>query len=147
MPHIQKSIDINSPAEEVFELLSDPNRLPEYTPGVTGVEDVHQSGRHIGDSFKANYSVMGLHIPMTFTATAYEKPTKLAVRFEGGMKGNWTWTLEPRGNATHMDMQIDYDMGGGILGKAVNALLLERMNEKNAERFLEDLKMVSEAAS
>ena len=34
---------------------------------------------------------------------------------------------------------------GGILGKAMNAVLVERMNEKNAERLLENLKLVSEA--
>ena len=142
---ITKSIDIDAPVEKVFELLNDPKRVPKYAPGVTSVEDVRQSEQHIGDSFRATYAVLGLHFPMTFTVTGYEQPTKLSTRFEGGMKGTWLWQLEPRGNSTHLTTQMEYEMAVGILGKAMNAMLVERMNEKNAEQLLENLKLVSEA--
>ncbi len=95
--------------------------------------------------WSATYAVLGLHFPMTFTATEYEHPTKLTRRFEGGMKGTWTWLLEPRGNSTHMATAMEYEMAGGILGKAMNAVLVERMNEKNAKGMLKNLKLVSEA--
>jgi hypothetical protein len=36
-------------------------------------------------------------------------------------------------------------MPGGVLGKAIDALLMERMNEKNAERMLENIKMIVES--
>ncbi len=145
MATIHKSIDIDAPVEKVFELLNDPKRVPEYAPGVTSVEDVRQSEQHIGDSFRATYAVLGLHFPMTFTVTEYEQPTKLSTRFEGGMKGTWIWLLEPRGTSTHLTTQMEYEMAGGIFGKAMNAMLVERMNEKNAEQLLENLKLVSEA--
>ena len=144
MATIHKTIDINVPAEKVFELLIDPKRFPEYAPGVASVEDIRQSEQHIGDSFRVTYSVLGLHFPMTFTATEYEQPTRLSTRFEGSMKGTWTWLLEPRGNSTHITAALEYEMTGGILGKAINTVLVERMNEKNAERLLENLKLVSE---
>jgi carbon monoxide dehydrogenase subunit G len=145
MVTIHKSIDIDAPAERVFEMLTDPKRLPEYVLGLVSVEGIRQTEQHIGDSFRATYSVLGLHFPMTFTATEYEPPTKLIRRFEGGMKGTWTWLLEPRGKSTHLTTAMEYEMAGGILGKAMNAALVERMNEKNAKRMLENLKMVSEA--
>ncbi len=145
MATIHKSIDIDAPAERVFEMLTNPKRLPEYAPGLISVEDIRQTEQHIGDSFRATYSVLGLHFPMTFTATEYEQPTKLTMRFEGGMKGTWTWLLEPRGKSTHLTTAMEYEMAGGILGKAMNAVLVERMNEKNAERLLENLKLISEA--
>ncbi len=145
MATIHKSIDIDAPAERVFAMLTDPRRLPEYAPGLISVENIRQTEQHIGDSFRATYSVLGLHFPMTFTATEYEQPTKLTTRFEGGMKGTWTWLLEPRGTSTHLTTTMEYEMAGGALGKAMNAVLVERMNEKNAERLLENLKLVSEA--
>ena len=83
MATITKSIEIDAPVEKVFELLNDPKRVPEYAPGVTSVEDVRQSEQHLGDSFRAIYSVLRLDFPMTFTATEYEQPTKLTTRFEG----------------------------------------------------------------
>ena len=47
---------------------------------------------------------------------------------------------------TRVTWHIDYTMKGGILGKAVNALLVQRLNEKNVERSLENLKLICEAA-
>ena len=35
---------------------------------------------------------------------------------------------------------MEYEMAGGILDKAMNAVLVERMNEKNAKGVLENLK-------
>ncbi len=145
MATIHKSIDIDAPAERVFEVLTDPKRLPEYAPGLVSVEDIQQTEQHLGDSFRATYAVLGLHFPMIFTATEYEQPTRLTTRFEGGMKGTWTWMLVPREKRTHLTTVMEYEMAGGILGKAMNAVLVERMNEKNAERLLENLKLVSEA--
>lgn len=146
MATIHQSIDINAPAERVFAILTDPKRLPEYAPGVTSVEDIWQTEQRLGDSFRTTYAVLGLHFPMSFTVTEHEPATKRTMRFEGGMKGAWTWRLSPQGKSTHLTTTMEYEMTGGILGKAVNAMLVERMNEKNAERLLENLKLVSEAA-
>ena len=147
MATIRKSIDIDAPAERVFAILTDPKRLPEYAPGVISVEDIRQTEQHVDNSFRATYSVLGLHFPVTFTFTEYEQPTKLTSRFEGGMQGTWTWRLSPRGKSTCLTTEMEYEMAGGILGKAMNAVLVERMNEKNTERMLENLKLVSEATS
>ena len=68
------------------------------------------------------YAVLGLHFPVTFTVTEYEPPTRRATRFEGGMKGAWTWLLEPRGKSTHLTTSMEYEMAGGILGKAMSAI-------------------------
>lgn len=146
MATINKSIDIDAPAEQVFAILTDPGRLSEYAPGVTNVEGIRSTEQHIGDSYRATYSALGLHFPMTFTVIEHERPTRRTTRFEGGMKGAWTWTLAPQGMGTHLTTTMEYEMSGGILGKAMNAILVERMNEKNAERMLENLKLVSEAA-
>lgn len=144
MAVVQKTIPINAPVETVFEVLNDPNRIPEVAPGVSRVDQVRHEGR-VGDSFRTVYSVMGLGFPMKFTTVEYTSPTRIIQRMEGGMTGTFTWILEPRDGATQATVRIDYEMMGGVLGKAVNALLLERMNEKNAERMLENLKMISEA--
>jgi len=146
MATIHKSIDIDAPVERVFEILTDPRRLPEYAQGLISVEDIRQTEQHVGDSFRAIYSVLGLRFPMTFTATEYEHPSTLTRCFEGGMKGTWTWRLEPQGKGTHVTTAMEYEMAGGILGKAMNAVLVERMNEKNAKGMLENLKLVSEAS-
>ena len=144
MAVIEKSIVIHAPIEKVFELLDDPHRIPEYSPSVSRVEDVHQSdGRH-GDSVRIHYSLMGIDLPTTLTVREHTRPGKIVVGLHGAVHGTVTTTLEPQGDATQVKMHVDYEIRGGRVGKAIDHLLLERMTEKNAERWLENVKLITE---
>ncbi len=144
MSVIERSNTVNAPLERVFALLDAPERLAEWTPGITRVADVKQTPQRTGDSSRVTYSVLGLRFPTKLTVLDYAKPRKLTVKMEGGLRGTVAWNLEPTGSAAKVTVRFDYTMKGGILGKAVNALLVERMNEKNTERMLENLKIVVE---
>ena len=146
MSVIQRSIIIDAPMEQVFEVLEDPNHVPQYAPGVSRVDDVQRSEERVGDSYRTVCSVMGLDFPTKFTTLEYERPRKFIAQMDGAMTGDFTWTLAPQDGSTQMNLRIDYEMKGGILGKAMDTLLVERMNQKNAERMLENLKMLSEAS-
>ena|SRR5437016_3753695 len=45
-----------------------------------------------------------------------------------------------RGKSTNLTTAMKYEMAGGILGKAMHTVLVERMNEKNAERPPENMR-------
>ncbi len=145
MTVIEKSIVINAPIEQIFEMLNDPHRIQQFAPDVSRVEEVRETPNHIGASFRAVYSVMGIDIPTTFTVIDYAEPHKLVARMEGGQTGTFSWQMEPHGDATRLTVRIDYQLKGGLLGRAVDALLVERMNEKNTGHMLENLKTLSEA--
>ena len=145
MAAIQKTIVVNAPIEQVFQALDDPDKMPLYVPNVTKISDVQRSDARLGDRFQATYAMMGMHFEEKFTYTEYERPRKIAAQFADGMTGTMSCTLEPLGDSTRLSLEISYQMRGGVLGKAVDALLVERMNEKNAERMLENIKMIVES--
>jgi carbon monoxide dehydrogenase subunit G len=145
MTVIDQSISIDAPPERVFEWIDNPERLPEYVPGVRRVDNVQRSDRRVGDSFQLHYSVLGLEAPTKFTTVEYTKPERIVEQMDGAFIGTFATTLRPEGRGTRVNVRIQYTMKGGLVGKAVNTLLVERLNEKNAEHFLENLKIVSEA--
>jgi carbon monoxide dehydrogenase subunit G len=144
MAHITKSTMINSPPDKVFKALDDPNQMPTIVPAVSRVSDVKLSPRRVGDTFRVTYGLMGMHFDLDFTNVENLPPKKIVRQFEGGMSGKMSYTLEPEGDMTKVSFDVEYQMSGGVLGKAMNRLLVERMNEKNAERMLENLKMLME---
>ncbi len=65
---------------------------------------------------------------------------------DGSLIGTFAIAVKPEGRATHVNLRIQYHMKGGLLGQAIDSLVIERLNEKNAEHFLENLKILGEAA-
>ena len=146
MPSVQKEITIDAPIDVVFRTLDDPEAMPEYVPSVREVGDVQRSDRRLGDSFTAIYSMFGVKLAEKFTYIEYAPPWRIKVRFEGAMTGTMGCALEPWNGATRVHLEIDYELRGGALGKAVSAVLVERMNAQTAQHMLENIKLLVETA-
>jgi carbon monoxide dehydrogenase subunit G len=142
MSEIHKTTTFDSPVAKVFELVDNPENIPKYIPNVERVADVKRTDGRIGDTFRVIYKVLGMTFDEKFTVTGYEPKRKLVSNFDGGMKGTFSWTFEPQGSQTECSLDIEYQVGGGVLGKAADALLLERSNEKNMDQSLENLRRV-----
>lgn len=145
MPRIQKAATVNAPAERVFQAIDDPEMMERYVPSVTKVSDVQRTDARLGDTFRVTYEMLGIHFDQLFTYSEYDRPRKLAARFTGAMAGTMRCHLEPLDSGTHVTLEIDYQMPGGVLGKAANRLVAERMNEQTAERMLENIKAQAES--
>jgi uncharacterized membrane protein len=146
MPSVQKEITIDAPIDVVFRALDDPEAMPQYVPSVREVGDVQRTDRRIGDSFTAIYSMFGVKLTEKFTYIEYAPPWRIKARFEGAMTGTMGCALDPWNGATRVRLEIDYELRGGALGKAVSAALVERMNAQTAEHMLENIKLLVEAA-
>jgi carbon monoxide dehydrogenase subunit G len=73
---------------------------------------------------------------------AVVSPRKAGSRFEGGMKGTFDWSFEPQGEQTKTSVDVRYELAGGVLGKAVDALVPERTNEKTIEDMLQNMRRI-----
>ncbi|SRR5216684_6435010 len=139
MAEIHKVATIDAPIARVFDIVDDPSTFPKYVPNVREVVDVHRSDRRVGDSFRVIYRVLGITFDEKFTVTDYQRPDRIKSKFEGGMKGMFAWTFEQRGESTNIRVDVDYQLAGGPLGKAVDAVMLKRINEKTIDDLLKNL--------
>src|SRR5713226_6580692 len=143
MAEIHKSTTVAAPADKVFEIVDDPENFPKYVPNVHDVVDVRRSAGRIGDSFRVIYKVLGVTFDERFTVTDYARPYRITSTFSGGMTGTFAWTFEPQGEGSKINIDIDYQLAGGPLGKAVDSLMLQRVNEKTIEDTLQNLGRVA----
>ena len=147
MAEIKKSVTIDATANEVFDIVEDPSNFTKFVPNVSEVVDIHRTERRIGDTFRVVYKVLGLTFDEKFTTTEYDRPTYLTSAFKGGMNGTFRWSFEPHGRQCQVTVEIKYDVAGGALGKAVDAVMLERTNAKSIEGMLENLRRMAVKAS
>ena len=145
MTKLSRAVVVNAPAENVFRVLEDLDALPLLYNCVCNVSDVRRTSVHVGDAFRGTFSVVGLQFDVAFTRTEIAPPVKLVDRFEGAMNGVMAFGLEPRGAATRVSLDVDYEISRGLLGRIVNRILFVQVAEKNAERVLENLALVVES--
>jgi len=139
MAEIHKSATIDAPIEKVFDFVDDPANFPRYVPNVERVADVIRTEKRLGDSFRVIYKVLGVTFDEKFKVTAHQRPNRLGSSFEGGMKGTFAWGFAPEGNQTQVKVDIAYTLAGGPIGKAIDAMMLERTNEKTIEQMLQNI--------
>ena len=144
MPTIERSITIAAPVEDVFAVVDDPKRQTEWLPGVTKVADVVRTQDRVGDTYKATYSILGMRFATKISLLQWEKNKGYVERMEGSLPGTFAVNCEPNEQGTRLTLRIDYTITMGVLGKAMNRLLFERMNEKTIERGVENLKLLCE---
>ena len=139
----EASVTINTPTEKVFNAVADPQKMAEYSNAsvLTGVKG---NPGEPGSSADWEYNVAGMKLHATTTVTLVNRPKKLIQNMTGAMPGRWIWNLKQKGKATTVDFCIEYDLPGGIFGKMVDRLFLGRMNQKNLEKTLQDLKAYCE---
>lgn len=145
MSVVEKSIVIRAPVEEVFAINEDPRRVMEFVPGILRVSDYSYTPKRVGDIARITYSVLGLRFPSKVTVLEWAKNERMVTKMEGALKGTLTFSFTHVEGFTRVVWRVDYSMRGGILGQAANILLVQRMNEKNVERSLENLKLICES--
>ena len=147
MSHLSTTLRIGAPATAVFDLIADPARSPEWQSLVVEMGDI--TGRHgaIGSSFVGFYRVAGRKLAGRFIVTASERPTVFQVN--GTTTGGWArWTtmIEPAGAACDLQVKLEYELPGEIVGSLFGLLTGNRI-EREFRRTYDNLRQLAETGT
>ncbi len=148
MGTIARSTTIDCPPAEVFAVLANVERLPEFSDMTVAVRGGPGRDLQAGDRFEQVVKLLGQALETEGEVAEVTAPSLL--RFEGKATAGATATLverlTPAGSGTHVELEVDYDLPLGILGDAVDAVYLHGKNEEQADQILARLKALCEAA-
>ena len=145
---IHATVTIETPVEKVLEFIDDPENLAKCAPMVERVVEVGRSGQRVGNSCRVIYRVLGMPFNAEFRVIRFEPPPRhtphrrfqIWQSFHGRVSGTVTWTLEAEGNQTYASLDAAYQLMGGVFGRALDALLVERALKKDVDHMLENIK-------
>lgn len=142
MPAIEKSVTVAAAAERVYELVDDPERLPEFWPAMMEVT----STRHLavgGHRFHYLYKMAGRRFEGDVETVDHVPGRRIVDEVRGELEGVFRWTFTPRDGVTRVDLHVEYDTPKGLLGK-LREPVIGKLNEHEAQLVLENLKAVVE---
>ncbi|HVS44174.1 MAG TPA: SRPBCC family protein [Candidatus Dormibacteraeota bacterium] len=145
MSHLVLSREIFCPLENVFAYVSDLTRAPEWWPNLSEVRRLDGDGPiGVGTRFSFTYNMFGRHFPGEATLTEFVPNERGVLEAQGQIhaiiKNDYRATAKSR---TRVTVIIEYEVPG-VLGKVVNALIVERRNAADADHAFDQLKDVLE---
>ncbi len=144
MTIIQKSITVNAPVSQIQSLLDDAHKTTEWYAGMEAIKPEAGYPVEVGSQATITIKAGGMSLDSDLKVTQNEPGKVRQFAMEGMITGTNTWSFREDGNVTHIDLLIDYEMSGGGLGKLMDKLFVERMNDKNAATSLGNLKKLVE---
>jgi carbon monoxide dehydrogenase subunit G len=135
MERIKRSVVVQAPAAQVFEFVSDPRNFPEIWPSMIEVSNLDQESQ----SFDWTYKMAGMKFHGRSKTVDLEPNRRRVVKGEGGISSTFTWLFQQRDDGTEVTLEVEYEIPGSLL-RQLTAPFLRRLNEREAETTLENLK-------
>ncbi len=149
MTKIDRSTDINASAVEVFDVLTNLDRLPTWSTITVETHGRPRQPIEKGDAFRQTLRVLGRNLDSTWRVVELQRPHKVAYETEasGGGTLRMVQTVHDLPGGARVDVELDYELPGGFLGDWFDSAYAQRRNERELEHSLHNLKELVEGRS
>jgi len=143
---IDKSIEVSASREDVFEALTDLDLLPVWSTITVETHGTPRKPIEEGDTFEQTLRVLGRNLESRWEVTELQRPQRVAYSSEapGGGMLRMVQTVEQADGGSRVDVELDYELPGGLIGELFDSAYAERRNERELEHSLHNLKELLE---
>ena len=143
MAQIEASVHINAPVERVFAFTASAENGPVFIPNLDSNSRISVTPTRVGQKWNWQFNLVGVDIRGTAEVSSLEPLKRWALKTEGGTKSEWVYSFLIEREGTQVRLHIDYEVPRSVLGKLAGPVV-ERLNQKNAEEALANLKIILE---
>lgn len=141
MTTLSLSRDIYCPIEDVYAYHTDLERAPQHWTNVISCR--RESGRgapRVGDRYLWRYRMYGVDFAGRALVREVEPCRRFVWETEGGLRARIVTEYQPiSARRTRVTVHVDYDVPGGLIGRAVDRLLVEARNVADGEKAMDRL--------
>ena len=149
MPTFSRSVAVDRPIADVWDIWTDVRILPQLSSSTTEVLDAPQRLTEVGQTFRQVVRAVGRCFDVTWTVTSVEDREHLTI--EGSVVMGVTPQLTERVTSlsptrTRLTIDVDYTLPFGPLGRLASKLGVEQLARHETAEILDRLKDVIESS-
>jgi uncharacterized protein YndB with AHSA1/START domain len=142
LDHIEKTIEIKAPPEEVWALLSDLERIPEWAKGYTEREVITSKQRTgVGTTTHEVGVAFGKPYEKDSIITEWVEKEKISFSSTSGWPWKGSWIMKPTKEGTLFTYVVDFELPYGV--EKLKASFREKY-EKLVEEWTRNIKNIVE---
>ncbi len=148
MTTLHNAVSVDAPPERVWGVLTRLDALQEYDPAIakatclpgaaTGPGASRQCDLRAGGWFRERVTLWEPHRSLAFELHECTLPVR---------RLRHHYTLTPEGGGTRVEQRMEYELKYGLLGRALDALVVRRQWDAGIKGFFVGLKRYAESAS
>jgi ribosome-associated toxin RatA of RatAB toxin-antitoxin module len=119
---LEQKIRIERPPKDVFALVGDPARYPEFLTSITSWKPLSAEQQGVGARFRVLVKVGAVEVGGVVSVDRWDDEEAIAWSADQGVRQSGSWTLTPVDDGTDLALEISYDIGGGLVGKLVERI-------------------------
>jgi uncharacterized protein YndB with AHSA1/START domain len=109
---------VDAPADAVWEVISDPRRLPHWERHIVRVEGIPADGLRVGLRYTTEVRFFAFRSTIDGEVIEWDPPHRSRIRLTGLLDATVTSTIEPlSGDRCLLEHVVDYRFRGGPLGE------------------------------
>jgi uncharacterized protein YndB with AHSA1/START domain len=115
---VEFDLVVDAPPQAVWEVISDPRRLPHWDRHIVRVDGIPPEGLHKGSRYTTEMRFMVLRSTIDGNVLEWDPPHRSKIRLTGLLDATVTSTIEPlAGDRSLLQHVVDYHFRGGPLGE------------------------------
>jgi uncharacterized membrane protein len=147
---IHRDVVVNTDPERCFDFIADPSLAPLFISSLYSIDPIEVEPRGAGNRWGFEYDMFGVPIRGESECIEFERPNKYVWRSIPGastIDTTFSYTFQPENGGTRVSLDVEYQVPEQVLGgKIADKLVVERMNEHEADAAISNLKVVLEEA-
>ena len=110
---VEQSVVINRPVEEVFAVVADFEKLPQWDAAVVEAAKTSEGPMGVGTTLREVFHLLGRRIESTGEVIGYESDRRIKIKTTSGpLPAEVTETFEPVENGTNITFTAELELGG-----------------------------------
>jgi uncharacterized membrane protein len=150
MAKIHRDVLVNADPERCFDFVADPSLAPLFISSLYSITPIEVEPRGIGNRWGFEYDMFGVPLKGESECIEYERPRKYIWRSipdASAIDTTFAYAFDSADGGTRISMDVAYEIPQNVLGgKIADKLIIERMNEHEADAAINNLKVVLEEA-
>ena len=144
MPNVNKSVTVSRAPAEVIDYIADVSNHPAFIGPLKSVSDLAGDPRQPGTTWSWLFVMAGVEISGDAETVRYEPGKTFSYRTTSGALSTFEYSAAAQGDGTSVTINVEYEIPRTLLGK-VQAPVVERLNEADGQRAVDNLKVILDA--